>query len=565
MQHVLNSRTLDFADTIQNITGGQGVDLVLNSLADEFVPASVSVLAQDGRFLEIGKRGILNEAEFAQQRPYAHYAIIDWTPEASHNAQLIRAILLDILAWIEDGTLNLLPVQTFSLDDASAAFRYMAQAKHIGKIALSHYQNGAVRSDATYLITGGLGGLGLMVARWLVEKGARHLALMGRHAPSDEAGKTLDSLRAMQAQIEVIQGDVSVEADVQDVLSRIEEAMPPLRGIIHSAGALADAALLQQNWERFATVFAAKVHGTWLLHRLTGDLPLDFFVMFSSIASLLGSRGQANHAAANSFMDALAYQRRAQGLPGLSINWGAWAEVGAAVEYGVSDRVTSQGIGVIPPDDGLRILEQLLVESPAQVGVSPIDWPVFLRQFDGPLFASFAKEKTATVSIATAEGMTQAETRSILDQLRKATPAKRRDLLTEFVQEQVARVLGVDSPHSIDERTPLNALGLDSLMAVELRNRLGASLELTRMLPATLVFDYPTVTAITQYLLQDVLTLETEDGAAKSAPMTVEESDESVLDLLDTFESLSDTEVERLLAERMSRADDGNEEDFGDE
>ena len=212
VQHVLNSRTLDFADAILDITGGQGVDLVLNSLADEFVPASLSVLAQGGRFLEIGKRGILSEADFAQERPDAHYSIIDWTPEANQNAPLIRSILLEVLAWIEDGTLNTLPVQVFPLADASAAFRYMAQAKHIGKIALSHYETGTVRPDATYLITGGLSGLGLLVAQWLVEKGARHLALMGRRVPSDEAVELLDSLRSTGAQIAVIQGDVSIES-----------------------------------------------------------------------------------------------------------------------------------------------------------------------------------------------------------------------------------------------------------------------------------------------------------------------------------------------------------------
>src|SRR5690606_12123151 len=217
------------------------------------------------------------------------------------------------------------------------------------------------------------------------------------------------------------------------------------------AGALADAALIQQSWEHFATVFAAKVDGTWLLHRLTYGLPLDFFVMFSSVASLIGSRGQANHAAANSFMDALAYQRRAAGLPGLGINWGAWGEVGAAVEHGVSERVSAQGIGVIPPDEGLRILEGLLRDAPAQVGVSPIDWPLFLRQFKAPLFAAFAEAEAELPASGGIKQLSGSETRTILDQLQKVTPAKRRDLLTEFVREQVALVLGVDSPDSIDE------------------------------------------------------------------------------------------------------------------
>ncbi|MBZ0276126.1 MAG: SDR family NAD(P)-dependent oxidoreductase, partial [Anaerolineae bacterium] len=479
------------------------------------------------------------------------YHIIDWTPDAAHNPQMIRAMMLDILAWVEEGSLNPLPVHTFPLEQASAAFRYMAQAKHIGKIAVSHYHPGAIRPDVTYFITGGLSGLGLLTGRWLADNGARHLVLMGRRAPDEDARRTLADLEAHGVQIAVMQGDVSLEDDIRAVLAQIESSMPPLRGIIHSAGALADAALMQQDWSKFETVFAAKVDGTWLLHTLTQHLSLDFFVMYSSVAALFGSRGQSNHAAANAFMDALAYQRRASGLPGLSINWGAWGEIGAAVERGVQGRAAAQGIGIIPPDDGLAILGRLLVDAPAQVGVSPVDWPVFLIQFDAPFFAEFAQASRTHQTQSTAAPAAKESAASVLQQITEAVPAKRRELLVAFVQAQVARVLGAESPHLIDEHTPMNSLGLDSLMAVELRNRLSSGLELKRTLPATLVFDYPTVAAMTNYLLKDVLALDTEAAAAPVASTPTAEPGASVLDMLDTFENLSDEEVERLLAEHM--------------
>ncbi len=565
VKHVLNSRTLDFVEAVAELTAGAGVDMVLNSLADAFVPASVAALARGGRFLEIGKRGILSAAEFARQRPDARYAIIDWTPEAVDNPQLIRSILLEILAWVEDGTLQPLPARSFPLAEAAAAFRYMAQARHIGRVALTFDTPDTVRADAAYLITGGLGGLGLLTARWLVEQGARYLALMGRRAPSEAARAALAELGALGAHIEVIQGDVAVEADVRRALDSIRQTMPPLRGVFHSAGALADAALMQQDWGRFAAVFAAKVEGTWLLHRLTQTMPLDFFVLFSSVAALFGSRGQANHAAANSFMDALAHHRRAAGLPGLSINWGVWGETGAAVEHGVSERAAAQGVGIIPPADGLRVLGALLQASPAQVGVSPVNWPVFLRQFNGPLFALFAQAEAARpAAAAAAAGAGQVEAGAVVDRLQKVPAAKRHETLAAFVREQVAYVLGAESAHSIDEHTALNALGLDSLMAVELRNRLGAGLELERTLPATLVFDYPTVTAITHFLLQEVLALDANGAPAQAAPAAGTAGGGSALDLLDAFEALSDEEIERLMAEHLSQgsADGG---DSGDE
>jgi NADPH:quinone reductase-like Zn-dependent oxidoreductase/SAM-dependent methyltransferase/acyl carrier protein len=564
VQHVMNSRTLDFVDEIQAMTSSTGVNIVLNSLADEFVPASFAAMGQGGRFLEIGKRGILSYREAKTRRPDAAYFIIDWTNPMREEPGLIRSMLLNIVEGIENGTLQPLPCQVFSIEDVVGAFRHMAQAKHIGKIVVTQQIDrhaievqGPVplQEDATYLITGGLGGLGLLLSRWLVEKGARNLVLMGRTSPPEPTQKIIGELERAGVQILVVQGDVSRESDVADMLMEIQRNLPPLRGVIHAAGVLDDGTLIQQNWSRFETVMKAKVQGAWYLHHLTRHMRLDFFVLFSSIASLFGSRGQGNHAAANTFMDILAYHRLAQGLPALSINWGAWAETGAAVDYEVSERAGARGIPLMNPDDALRAFENLLAGSPPQVGITPINWPVFLRQFEAapPFYAQFRDEKSSLKNLPH-EAAAPSTQPDILRRINEATPNKRLAILAAYIGKQAAKVLGLEPSRPIDENTPLSAMGLDSLMAVELRNQLGTGLGLKRALPATLVFDYPTIAAITDYLAREVLGLSGESTRAQNAAPPSKTTQE----LLDNLSELSDEEVDRLFEEQLKRMQRGD-------
>ena len=217
----------------------------------------------------------------------------------------------------------MLPITAFRIDDAVAAFRFMAQARHRGKIVLSIRRRGArtpryaIHRDGTYLVTGGLGGLGLEVARWLVRGGARSLVLVGRRPPSADAMSVIADLEGAGAEVSVVRGDVASRAQVEHAVAAIGGTRPPLRGVIHAAGVLDEGVLMQQDAGKFARVMAAKVEGAWNLERATRDLPLDFFVLFSSVAGVLGSPGQANHAAANAFLDAFAHHRRARGLPAI--------------------------------------------------------------------------------------------------------------------------------------------------------------------------------------------------------------------------------------------------------
>ena len=552
---VMSSRTTEFADDVLAATGGRGVDIVVNSLTGDAIGRSLDVLVPGGRFVELGKREIWSSAQVAARAPAASYDSVPLADDIEQRPETVGPILRELVAAVGRGELEPLPVQTFALADVAAAFRYMAQARHIGKIVLvdpaaeaeAPNDTGLVRPGASYLITGGLAGLGLLVAEWLVDHGATHLAVLGRRAPGPEAAATLDRLRAGGAQVLALQADVSERASLAGALDAIAEQLPPLRGVFHSAGVLDDGALVRQDWSRFATVLAPKVDGAIHLDELTQDLELDHFVLFSSVAALLGSRGQANHAAANSFLDALAADRRARGKAGLSINWGAWSDVGSVVTHGVAERARAQGVATMTPTQGLEALGALMAQGRPQVGVVVVDWPTYLRQFGSgsvPAFLAGMAQRERHLAAPKAA----APVAVIRDELVAAPAGQREQLLLDFVGAQVARVLGVASPRSISEQQPLNEMGLDSLMAVELRNLLGAGIAVEQPLPATLVFDYPTVEALAGYLEQVVFGAAVPEAAADADGEDAAGAS-AVEDLLASIELMSEDDVAKLFGD----------------
>ncbi|HTK74403.1 MAG TPA: SDR family NAD(P)-dependent oxidoreductase, partial [Gemmataceae bacterium] len=330
-----------------------------------------------------------------------------------------------------------------------------------------------IRSNATYLISGGLGGLGLAVARWLVERGARSLVLTGRRGPNAEAKAALAELHRSGAHVLVARADAADADELAAVLADIDLDLPPLRGVVHAAGVLDDGIALQLTRDRIRTVLAPKVLGGWNLHALTAGRKLDFFVLFSSAASLLGSPGQANYAAANAFLDALAHYRHGRNLPAVSVNWGPWEAVGMAARGGRDSRLASAGFGSIPLDAGLDLFGRLAGASAAQVGVLPVDWskwqqflpddrpPAYLSDLIGPHTGSATPRPERT--------------KSSLDRAAAlAVPAPERPAVLESqLREQAARVLRLPAA-SLDAGVPLNHLGIDSLMAIELKNRIEA-------------------------------------------------------------------------------------------
>ena len=323
VSHVMNSRTVDFADNVMDITQGRGADVVLNSLNGEFIQKSLASLGRHGRFVEIGKLGIWDASEMEARRPDVAYYPFDLGDELAKEPTLILTMLSELGALFEAGTLKPLPRTVFPLERVGEAYRFMQRSRHIGKVVIL-FKPSAVKlhKGGSYLITGGLGGLGLRVARRLAADGAGYLFLASRRGlPSAATRDAIRDIERAGAVVRIVKADVSVEEDVAEMLAACEAA-GPLRGVIHAAGGLDDGVLSRQNAERFGRVLAPKVKGAWHLDRLTRGAPLDFFVAFSSIASLLEDGGQGSYAAANAFLDGLMQRRRAMGLPGLSINWG---------------------------------------------------------------------------------------------------------------------------------------------------------------------------------------------------------------------------------------------------
>jgi acyl transferase domain-containing protein/NADPH:quinone reductase-like Zn-dependent oxidoreductase/NAD(P)-dependent dehydrogenase (short-subunit alcohol dehydrogenase family) len=546
--HVFDSRSADFAEKILAATDGRGVDVVLNSLGGDLIEPSFAVLARGGCFVEIGKRGIKSHSWVEALHRDLRYHIVDVGETATSDPELIAGMYARLAEQLRSGKLMALPRHVFAIDHAEQAFKFMAQARHAGKVVVrfAGTKRWALRTDATYLVTGGLSGLGLQVARWLVEAGAKRLLLVGRRGVTPEAAPLLKAWRSAGTDVVAEALDVADEGGLRALLERERAAGPPLRGVWHCAGVYDDGALMQQDYARYARVFAPKVHGAVLLDALTRSDPLDCFVMFSSVASVLGSPGQSNYSAANAFMDALAHQRASRGLPALSINWGPWSEVGAAADRGITERLAARGVATVTPEQGLFAMQELLSQDRVQVAVLPIDWARYLAQLAPAGTPSFFARLVvgAPSSRASAPPTLASTVPNLRRQLDEAPVARRRPLVAGFVHQRASHALGIDSRKPIDPRTPLGDLGLDSLLAVELRNTLSRAIG--EPLPVTLLFDYPTLDALTGCLLE-LLEPESSRGVFPAGGA------DSKMNLVSSIEELSDAEVDRMIDMRAQR------------
>ena len=564
--HVFDSRSLAFAGQIKELTGGVGVDVVLNSLAGDFIEASLSLLAPGGRFLEIGKSGLLTPAAAAALGEGRQYYSVFLGDQFVQEPQMIQALLANLLSGFAAGELRPLPLRTFEFGAAATAFRLMAQARHIGKIVLLPPLETGVAvvefsADATYLITGGLGGIGQVVARHLVAWGAHHLVLAGRHGEQTPGARELcRELEAVGAHVLIAAVDVADRAQVDDLLGTLRgddagpstaRSWPPLRGIIHAAGIVDDGSVLQLTWERMRAVLAPKLQGAWNLHLLTQQEPLDFFICFSSLAGLQGAAGQSSYAAANRFLVALAHLRRTEGLPALTIDWGAWGEVGMAARLDAGDysRWLKRGMAIIAPERGAEALRLALQQPVAHLVIAPA------ADGDGATSAP-RRQDGAAAGQGKASGQDRPD---LIARWESTPPSLRRTLLLDTVRQGAIRTIGLRSDTLIDPGQPLHDLGLDSLMAVELRNLLGAACGTT--LPATLLFDYPTTEAVVAFLLTHVpafAAAET-DSAPDSAPGSADTPASAAPGAGERqrIEELSDEEAEALLLAELEQLGSG--------
>jgi NADPH:quinone reductase-like Zn-dependent oxidoreductase/acyl carrier protein len=470
VRNVFDSRTDDFARRIMEVTAGEGVHGVLNSLTGPAVAAGFQCLARQGRFLELGKRGVLTAKAARALREDVAYHVLDWLTEPP---ALIQHIFRQVMNEAGAGTIRPIPGSTFALDDYQAAFRTMAQGRHTGKILINVGEPALrLRKNATYLITGGLGALGLATAEWMKASGATRVVAVGRSAGMPSARR-----RAVDLSIETHCCDVADLTEVTALVEQLRKTGPPLAGVIHAAGILDDSPAIGLTWERIRRVFDAKVAGAIHLEKATAADVLDFFVVYSSVASLAGPAGQGSYAAANHFLDAWIESRNARRLPALSIQWGPWTSgmFQAHTHQNWAERWS--GIRAFQPHEGIECLGRLLGLSGQRIALQA-----------GPLVASGV--------LGNVPGPLQDEISP------SVVPEMNLPAIRDFVSKCLIRVLGVDSLPENHVQVPLFELGLDSLMTLELRNML--SFAFKRQLSSTLALDYPTVDSLARMLAGDL-------------------------------------------------------------
>lgn len=482
VEHVFDSRSLAFADEILAITAGRGVDVVLNSLAGEAINRNLQVLKPFGRFLELGKRDFYQNTKIGL-RPFRNnisYFGIDADQLMSERPDLTRRLFADMMQLFRDGILSPLPYREFDANDVVESFRYMQQARQIGKIVVTYRtpiqqvfraplaQAPALQlaADGTYLVTGGLSGFGLRTAQWLVDKGARHLALLGRRgAATEEAQPALAAWREQGIEVQALACDITDSAQLRSVLASIEASKAPLRGVVHAATVFEDGLVRNLTQAQLQRVLEPKAKGAQYLHELTAHLALDFFVLFSSATTLFGNPGQANYVAANHWLEALARYRLLQGLPATAVLWGAIDDAGfLARNQDIKDALQSRmGGAALQSQAALDTLERLLLQQRSGLGVLELDWKAlsrFLPAAGSPKFSELAR-------LHSGEQEEESNVDDIQRLLLEMNDQELTELFAEMLKQEISEILRMPTS-KLDSNRPLQELGLDSLMSVEL-------------------------------------------------------------------------------------------------
>jgi polyketide synthase 5 len=467
IEHVYDSRSTEFADLIRRHTGGCGVDIVLNSVTGAAQRAGLELLALGGRFVEIGKRDIYGDTRlglFPFRRNLAFHGV-DLALLSYSQPDRVRGLLTTVYQLIADGELPMPEITHYPLADAATAIRVMSGAQHTGKLVLDVPHTGrsrvmmppaqarVFRRDGAYLITGGLGGLGLFLAEKMAGAGCGRIVLSSRSQPTLKAQETIERIRAIGADVAVECGDIAQPDTAQRLVATATATGLPVRGVLHAAAVVEDATLTSITDELIEHDWAPKVYGAWNLHTATADQPLDWYCSFSSAAALVGSPGQGAYAAANSWLDAFTHWRRAQGLPATAIAWGPWAQIGRATALAESSDIA------IGPDEGAYAFEALLRHDRAYTGYAPITGTPWLTLFAER--SPFAEAFRSTAQNATGTSKLRAELNELpLDEW----PTRLRRLISDQVSLIMRR--------SVDPDRPLSGYGLDSLSALELRTRI---------------------------------------------------------------------------------------------
>jgi mycoketide-CoA synthase len=479
------------------------VDVVLDSLAGDFVDASLRLVAPGGVFLEMGKTDIRDPEVISREYRGVRYRAFDLFEAGADH---IQRMLTDLAKLFDGGILRPLPVTVFDVRRAGAALRYLSQARHTGKVVLTMPDTWA---SGTVVITGGTGMAGSALARHVVANhGVRNLVLIGRRGPdAPGAAELAAELKADGAAVSVVGCDAADREALAKVLADIP-VQHPLSAVIHTAGVLDDAVVTSLTPDRVDAVLRAKVDAAWNLHELTRDTPISAFVMFSSMAGLVGSSGQANYAAANSFLDGLAAHRRAHGLPAISLGWGLWDQTSdmtgglASVDFA---RFARDGIVAMSSGEALQLLDTAMVVDEPFLLPARIDTTALRAKYDaGTLPPMFVDLINARARRQVDDSLAAAKSKSALLQRLEGLPEdEQHAVLLDLVRSHIATVLGSSTPEAIDPDKAFQELGFDSLTAVEMRNRLKAATGLP--LSPTLIFDYPNSAALAGYFRQELV------------------------------------------------------------
>jgi NADPH:quinone reductase-like Zn-dependent oxidoreductase/acyl carrier protein len=530
VDHILDSRSLAYADDIMEITEGKGIDVVLNSLAGEAINRNFRILKPFGRFLELGKRDFYENTKIGL-RPFRNnitYFGIDADQLMSERPALTKKLFGEMMTLFNDRVLHPLPYHAFEAEDIVDAFRYMQQAKQIGKIIIT-YRNGisasykrktearrdlALPADASYLVTGGLGGFGLKTAEWLAAKGAKNLVLLSRRGPTtDEAKEGIARLEAQGVKVLAKSCDITKREALIAVLKEAAASLPPLKGVVHAAVVIEDGLVRNLEADQIAKVFQPKILGAQYLHELTQNEKLDFFVMYSSATTLFGNPGQSAYVAANMWLEGLARQRRAMGLPATCALWGAIDDAGfLARNEKIKDALQGRmGGAALNSAVALDALENLLLENRSGEGVLELDWKAlnrFLPSANAPKFAKLARQSGGDDESDT-DGV------DIQRMLAELPDAELISTFIEMLKQQVGEILRVPTD-KIDPTRSIYDMGLDSLMGVELVVAM-ESVFGTR-LPVMALSESPTIAKLAERLIAQLRGndgKESEDAVAK--------------------------------------------------
>ena len=556
VEHVFDSRSDTFADDVLRVTDGRGVDVVLNALSGEKIAAGFRALAQGGAFLEVGKKDIWSAEQVALARPDARYWAFDLGEVALAEPGLIQTMLREIFAGIASSALQPLQLQVFPISEAERAFRQMAGGKHVGKLVLTRAVRGLAAEewrvalrDGSVLITGGTGALGLATARWLLGQDAKRIVLISRGGSEEAAQLAAES----GGRVAVERADVADREQLAAVLEQVRSD-GPLRVVIHAAGEVDDRLLADHSAESFEQGLRTKVEGARLLAELTARDELAATIYYSSIAALLGSAGQASYAAANGYLDGMAEERSGRGLRTLSVNWGAWADGGmvAGLSAAATARMARQGVKPMAPAAALEALGEAIFAGGSRAVIGDADWDVLSQQFPQGsaargFFDGFLPVGAEKVQVEVKAGAGNRDAEEIAA-ICAAARVERLPRMEVFVRGAARKVLGLSAGRPMPADLPLQELGLDSLMALELRNVLAQAMG--RPLSATLLFDYPTIRGLAGYLLG----LLAEDGVEKQVlrsaqdDKVVEVEKEKVRATMEAeLAAMSDAEAEELL------------------